>query len=143
MVRSPIQVTGTGNNVYTFKMNNKSCTCEKWQLYTLSYSHALVVCRESSARADTYIPDIYLQETYRRTYEVNFHPVLNENYWRDVPYNLTFYPPNMKKERGKKQDTRFQGKMDYRNPDSPPSCGRCRMSEHNRKNCNNPGSRNV
>ncbi|KAI5672579.1 hypothetical protein M9H77_12943 [Catharanthus roseus] len=57
---------------------------------------------------------------------------------RDVPYNLTFYPPNMNKERGRKQYTRFQEEMDYRNPDSPPRCGRCSMPGHNRKNYNNP-----
>ncbi|KAI5667503.1 hypothetical protein M9H77_17356 [Catharanthus roseus] len=35
------------------------------------------------------------------------------------------------------------GGNDYRNLDSPPRCGRCRMLGHNRKNCNNPGSSNV
>ncbi|KAI5665886.1 hypothetical protein M9H77_15739 [Catharanthus roseus] len=82
----------------------------------------------------------------KRTEELtkaNFHPVLSENFWRDVPFNLTFYPPNMKKERGRKHAKRFQGEMDYRNPDSPPRCGRCRMPRHYRKNCNNLGSSNV
>ncbi|KAI5659260.1 hypothetical protein M9H77_28053 [Catharanthus roseus] len=55
-------------------------------------------CRENCMRLDTYAPDIYLRETYRRTYQENFHPVLNENYLRDAPYNLTFYPPNINKE---------------------------------------------
>ncbi|KAI5664697.1 hypothetical protein M9H77_24020 [Catharanthus roseus] len=73
----------------------------------------------------------------------NFHPVLSENFWRDVPFNLTFYPPNMKKERGRKQGKQFQGEMDYRNPNSPLRCGRCRMPGHNRKNCNNHGPGNV
>ncbi|KAI5654756.1 hypothetical protein M9H77_31943 [Catharanthus roseus] len=82
-------------------------------------------------------------EMYRRTYKSNFHPALNENFWRDVPYNLTFHPPNMNNERGQKQGTRFWEEMDYRNPDSHPRCGRCRMPGHNRKNCNNPSSSNV
>ncbi|KAI5681454.1 hypothetical protein M9H77_02682 [Catharanthus roseus] len=60
IVRFPISATGTGNNVYTLQMNNKSCTCRKWQAYTLPCSHALAVCRESGTRADTYVPDIYL-----------------------------------------------------------------------------------
>ncbi|KAI5671858.1 hypothetical protein M9H77_12222 [Catharanthus roseus] len=46
----------------------------------------------------------------------------------------------MNNERGRKQGTRFRGEMDYRSLDSPPRCGRCRMSGHTRKNCNNPGS---
>ncbi|KAI5654488.1 hypothetical protein M9H77_31675 [Catharanthus roseus] len=128
MVRSSIRVAGTGNNVYTLRMNNKSCSC---------------VCRENGTRADTYMSDIYSRETYKRTYQLNFHSVFNENFWRDVPYNLTFHPPNMNNERGRKQRTRFRGKIDYRNPDSPPRCGRCRMPGHNRKNCNNPSSNNV
>ncbi|KAI5673835.1 hypothetical protein M9H77_14199 [Catharanthus roseus] len=57
--------------------------------------------------ADTYVPEIYLRQTYKRTYQANFHPILSENFWRDVPFNLTFYPPNMKKERGRKQGKRF------------------------------------
>ncbi|KAI5682039.1 hypothetical protein M9H77_03267 [Catharanthus roseus] len=62
-----------------------------------------VLCRENGSRTYTYVPEIYLRQTYRRTYQANFHPVLSENFWRDVLFNLTFYPPNMKKERGRKQ----------------------------------------
>ncbi|KAI5650452.1 hypothetical protein M9H77_36457 [Catharanthus roseus] len=82
MVKPPIQVSGKGNNVYTLRLNNKSCNCEKWQTYTLP-SHVLAVCRENRSRTDTYVPEIYSRETYRRTYQVNFHPVLSENFWRD------------------------------------------------------------
>ncbi|KAI5666488.1 hypothetical protein M9H77_16341 [Catharanthus roseus] len=115
----------------------------KMQTYTLSCSHVLAVCRENGSRIDAYVPEIYSRQTYIKTYQTNFHPVLSENFWRDVPFNLTFYPPNIKKERGRKQGKRFQGEMDYRNPDSPPRCGRCRMPGHNRKNCNNPRPSNV
>ncbi|KAI5652641.1 hypothetical protein M9H77_29828 [Catharanthus roseus] len=103
----------------------------------------LKMCRENGSRTDAYVPEIYLRQTYIKTYQANFHPVLSENFWRDVPFNLTFYPPNMKNERGRKQGKQFQGEMDYRNPDSPPRYGRCRMPGHNRKNCNNPGTSNV
>ncbi|KAI5657781.1 hypothetical protein M9H77_26574 [Catharanthus roseus] len=143
MVRSPVGVSGIGNNVYTLRMNNTSCSCRKWQTYTLSCSHAFAVCRENGTRADTYVPEIYSRQTYRRTYQANFNPVLSENFWRDVPYNLTFYPSNMNKERGMKQGMRFQGEMDYRNSDSPLRCGRYHMPGHNRKNCNNPGSKSL
>ncbi|KAI5658230.1 hypothetical protein M9H77_27023 [Catharanthus roseus] len=85
------------------------------------------VCRENGSRADTYVSEIYSRQTYRSTYQANFHPVLSENFWRDVPFNLTFYPPNIKNEWGRKQAKRFHREMDYRNPDSPPRCGRCRM----------------
>ncbi|KAI5648256.1 hypothetical protein M9H77_34261 [Catharanthus roseus] len=124
MVKSPIRVSGTGNNVYTLRLNNKFCSCGKWQTYTLPCSHVLAVCRENGSRTDAYVSEIYSRQT-------------------DVPFNLTFYPPNMKNERGRKQGKRFQGEMDYRNPDSPPRCGRCHMPGHNRKNCNNPEPSNV
>ncbi|KAI5659126.1 hypothetical protein M9H77_27919 [Catharanthus roseus] len=81
------------------------------------------LCREKGSRADAYVPKIYSGQTYKKTYQANFHPVLSENFWRDVPFNLTFYLPNMKNERDRKQGKRFQGEMSYRNPDSPPRCG--------------------
>ncbi|KAI5663603.1 hypothetical protein M9H77_22926 [Catharanthus roseus] len=102
MFKSPIRVSGTGNNVYNFRLNNKSCNCGKWQTYTLPCSHVLAVCIENGSRTDTYVLEIYSRQTYRRTYQANFHLVLSENFWRDAPFNLTFYPPNMKKERGRK-----------------------------------------
>ncbi|KAI5650719.1 hypothetical protein M9H77_36724 [Catharanthus roseus] len=87
MVRSPIRVSGTGNNVYTLRLNNKSCRCGKWQTYRLPCSHVLAVCRENGSRTDTYVPEIYSRQTYRRTYQANFHLVFSENFWRDVPFN--------------------------------------------------------
>ncbi|KAI5666353.1 hypothetical protein M9H77_16206 [Catharanthus roseus] len=82
---------------------------DKWREYTLLCSHALVVCRENGTRPDTNMPDIYWRETYRRKYQSNFYMVESENFWKNAPYNLTFYPPNMNNQRGKKQDTRFLG----------------------------------
>ncbi|KAI5648526.1 hypothetical protein M9H77_34531 [Catharanthus roseus] len=75
MVKSPRRLDGTGNNNDTLKMNEKSCSCGKWQEYTLHCSHALTVCRENGTRLDTYVSDIYLQITYRRTYQSNFFPL--------------------------------------------------------------------
>ncbi|KAI5682284.1 hypothetical protein M9H77_03512 [Catharanthus roseus] len=100
MVKSLVRVSGTDNNVYTLRINNKFCNCGKWQTYALPYSHVLAECRENGSRTDTYVPEIYSRQMYKRTYQTNFHPVLSENFWRDVPFSLTFYPPNMKKEQG-------------------------------------------
>ncbi|KAI5666080.1 hypothetical protein M9H77_15933 [Catharanthus roseus] len=80
----------------------KRACCGKWKTYILPCSNALAVYRENGTRADTYVSEIYSRQTYKRTYQVNFHPVFSENFWRDVPYNLIFYPPNMNKERGRK-----------------------------------------
>ncbi|KAI5680635.1 hypothetical protein M9H77_01862 [Catharanthus roseus] len=79
-------------------------------IYMVKSPIQVSVCRENGSRADTYVPEIYSLQMYRRTYQTNFHPVLSEIFWRDVPFNLTFYPPNMKKEWGMKQGKRFQGK---------------------------------
>ncbi|KAI5675540.1 hypothetical protein M9H77_06490 [Catharanthus roseus] len=111
-------------------------------IYITLFSCSCSVSRNGS-KIDTYVPEIYSREKYRRIYQANFHPVLSENFWRDVLFNSTFYPPNMKKERGRKQGKRFQGEMDYRNPDFLPRFGRYHMVGRNRKNCNNPEPSNV
>ncbi|KAI5648604.1 hypothetical protein M9H77_34609 [Catharanthus roseus] len=90
-----------------------------------------------------FVENMVREQILIRTYQSNFYSVLNENFWRDVPYNLIFHLPNMNNEQGRKQGIRFQGEMDYRNSDSPPRYGRCCMPGHNGKNCNNPSSSNV
>ncbi|KAI5682457.1 hypothetical protein M9H77_03685 [Catharanthus roseus] len=100
MVKSLIRLDGHGNNIYTLKMNEKSCNCGKWREYTLPCSHALTVCNDNGTRPYAYAPEIYSQETYRRTYQSNFYLVVHEEFWRDAPYNLTFYPLNMNNQRG-------------------------------------------
>ncbi|KAI5673842.1 hypothetical protein M9H77_14206 [Catharanthus roseus] len=84
--------------------------CGKRQEYSLSWSHAPAVGRDNGTRQDVYVSDIYLHETYRRTYRSNFYPVGHEDYWRDAPYNLKFYPPNMNNQRGREKGTRFREK---------------------------------
>ncbi|KAI5666134.1 hypothetical protein M9H77_15987 [Catharanthus roseus] len=110
MVKSLIRPVGTGNNVYTLKMNEKSCSCGKWQEYILPCSHVLAVCRENGIIPDAYVPDIYSRKTYKRTYQSNFNPVVHEDFRRDAPYNLTLCPLNINNQRTRKQDTRFPGK---------------------------------
>ncbi|KAI5659563.1 hypothetical protein M9H77_28356 [Catharanthus roseus] len=122
-------------------MNEKSCSCGKWREYTLPYSHALVVCRKNGTRPDAYVTDIYSQEIYIRTYQSNFFWVGHKDFWRDVPYNLTFYPPHMNNQQGRKQGTRFQVEMNYQNPDSLPRCSRCRIPGHNKKIIVRPSGR--
>ncbi|KAI5659382.1 hypothetical protein M9H77_28175 [Catharanthus roseus] len=77
---------------------NIALSCQRSRDTCVIHHPRSAVCRENCTREDTYVPDIYSRETYRRTYQANFYPVLNENVWRDIPYNLTFYPPNTNKE---------------------------------------------
>ncbi|KAI5668524.1 hypothetical protein M9H77_18377 [Catharanthus roseus] len=97
----------------------KRAYCGKWQEYTLSCSHALAVYKDNGTRPDAYVPDKYSRETYRRTYQSNFYPVVHEDFWRDAPYNLTLYPPNINNQWDRKKGPRFREEMDYQNPDSP------------------------
>ncbi|KAI5659002.1 hypothetical protein M9H77_27795 [Catharanthus roseus] len=73
--------------------------------YTLLCSH---VFADNGTRPDAYMSDIYSMETYKR--KSNFYPFGHEDFWRDAPYNLTFYPLHMNNQRDRKQGTRFQGK---------------------------------
>ncbi|KAI5662522.1 hypothetical protein M9H77_21845 [Catharanthus roseus] len=91
----------------------------------IACSHTLAICKDNGTRPNACVLDIHSRETYKRIYQSNFYPVGYEDFWRDAPYNLTFYPPIMNNQWGRKHGTRFRGEMDYRNPDSPSRCSRC------------------
>ncbi|KAI5658877.1 hypothetical protein M9H77_27670 [Catharanthus roseus] len=84
-------------------------------IYMVKSPIRVSVCRENGSRTDTYVPEIYSRQTYRRTYQVNLHPVLSENFWRDVPFNLTFYPPNMKRNGVGNRASDFRGEWIIKN----------------------------
>ncbi|KAI5661817.1 hypothetical protein M9H77_21140 [Catharanthus roseus] len=52
---------------YHHSDSNYCSCCRKWQTYTLPCSNALAVCREKGTRTDTYVPEIYLRQTYRKS----------------------------------------------------------------------------
>ncbi|KAI5655085.1 hypothetical protein M9H77_32272 [Catharanthus roseus] len=49
-------------------------------IYMVKSPIRISVCRENGSRTDTYVSEIYSRQTYRRTYQTNFHPVLSENF---------------------------------------------------------------
>ncbi|KAI5659805.1 hypothetical protein M9H77_28598 [Catharanthus roseus] len=114
-VINEIQERNVDAYIYLLKLDP-----EKWillhdgghrhSIMTTNISEALNMCRENGSRTNTYMLEIYSQQTYRRTYQANIHPVLSENFWRDVPFNLTFHIPNMKKERVANKASDFRGK---------------------------------
>ncbi|KAI5654620.1 hypothetical protein M9H77_31807 [Catharanthus roseus] len=83
---------------------------DKVQAVSAVRKYSVSVGRENGSRTDTYVPKIYSRQTYRRTYQENLHLVLSENFWRDVPFNLTFYPPNMKMNGVENRESDFRGK---------------------------------
>jgi hypothetical protein len=51
--------TYKGNHIHNVKLSEKSCTCGKWQLYKIPYSHVIAACAQMSVDVIQYIDPCY------------------------------------------------------------------------------------
>ncbi|KAH9608952.1 hypothetical protein KSS87_008828 [Heliosperma pusillum] len=81
-------VTGSGNRLTTdaqhshmVHLSEKTCTCNKWQIYHYPCSHVMAVCRSFGISSDQYVDPFYSCGELYGSYRPIFHPVSDEANW--------------------------------------------------------------
>ena len=70
-----------GHNKQVVKLNEGTCSCNKWQSFGISCSHVLVVCAHMRIDSWQFMDKYYIMDTYVSSYAVEFNPIPHENYW--------------------------------------------------------------
>ena len=70
-----------GHNKQVTKLNEHTCSCNKWQLFSFSYSHVLAVCAYMRIDRWQFVDKYYMMDTYASSYVVEFNPIPHEDYW--------------------------------------------------------------
>jgi len=84
----------------------------------------------------TFIDPVYSLHTIRKTYQVEFHLVRNEDYWSTYTGPNFIPDPHMRcKNSGRSITTRLHNEMDQPIQNKPKKCSYCRNEGHNRGNC--------
>ncbi|XP_050258812.1 uncharacterized protein LOC126703784 [Quercus robur] len=149
---------GGGNHSYEVRLQERTCSCGKWQNIGIPCSHAIRVCDYLNIDSTTYIHPCYGLNNAINTYEHAFVVPKSPALWRD-PIGPKWLPnPALLRAKGRPVKSRIRNEMDgVRNKDREPgwrredadliesqskqTCGLCHASGHNRRKC--PQSRGT
>ncbi|KAJ0886566.1 putative Zinc finger, SWIM-type [Helianthus annuus] len=74
-------ITKKGENVQVVNLEEKTCTCGKWEIYKYPCSHVLSVCAKLSLNTWQYVHKCYSIVDYCATWSAEFFPLPQEAYW--------------------------------------------------------------
>jgi len=138
-------ITGRRKIAHTVNLSNRTCTCNKWQIYHYPCSHLLAVCSNENIPYARFVDPFYFMEQYKLSYQPSFRPVAPQRNWRPWSGKKLVPDPSLKRGDGRPKSTRIQNEMD--NPsqgertDNPSkekrrkTCSVCKGVGHNRLTC--------
>ncbi|KAM6578088.1 hypothetical protein CsatB_029925 [Cannabis sativa] len=123
-------------NSYIVNLENKTCTCQKFDYDEMPCSHAMTVLAKRNFSCYKYCSYYYTKEVFMSTYEDSILPLGEATSWNipeDVK-NITVHPPKYKRPAGRPKKDRYKGAMDTK---TKVKCGKCNQKGHNRRSCKN------
>nr|KAJ0213933.1 hypothetical protein LSAT_V11C400197080 [Lactuca sativa] len=129
-------ITQRGRNVQVVNLEQKTCTCGKWEVFKYPCSHVLSACATLSLNSWQYVDKCYSIVKYCDTWASEFSPLPHEAYWPQSLFKELL--PNfelLRNKKGRPRSTRLRNGMDIKEGRKANLCGICKQSGHNRKKC--------
>lgn len=121
---------------YKVRLNEWWCDCGHFQATRLPCHHVVAVCANSQIPLTQVIDPVYSLTNIFKAYEVQFHPIQNDDYWSAYTGPNFIPDPKMRrKASGRPSTNRIRNEMDQSTPDQPRKCSYCRNEGHHRGNC--------
>ncbi|XP_027158043.1 uncharacterized protein LOC113759665 [Coffea eugenioides] len=133
--RSPINKR-KGARVQVVKLNEKHCSCQRWQIFGFPCSHVIAVCQYCSLDYKALVQNWYSPSTYGRTWAPLFHPIPGKSYWPPEE-DIVLIPRDVMKRttKGRPKSTRLHNEMDAREGQTKGTCSLCKQKGHNKRRC--------
>ncbi|XP_017431794.1 uncharacterized protein LOC108339163 [Vigna angularis] len=120
---------------YKVRLNEWWYDCGHFQATRLPCHHVIAVCAYSHIPLTQVIDPVYSLNNIYKAYEVQFHPIQNEDYWSAYTGPNFMPDPKMRhKASGRPSTNRIHNEMDQSTPDKPKKCPYCRNEGHHREN---------
>ena len=135
------EIQGTTKELKTWRhtvdLDNRSCSCQRWQITRLPCTHALCFIHSMRNRSvEDYIDDYYSVDKFKKAYEHVISPMTDRNQWPDVDLGFKLWPPRFKRAAGRPRSRRIKGSEEGGKQKSQRQCKRCRGFGHMMKTCN-------
>lgn len=144
---------------YVVDMNDKSCTCRKWELTGFPCPHGVAAIWNMSLNGmDVGVPEDYVHPAYRlctwlEVYSHKINPISGRSQWRKSPHQTTLLPPLYHKQPGRPSKKRRRSQVELESQPASSfvkdgklsrsgtskTCSKCKQVGHNARGC---GKRN-
>ncbi|XP_070020855.1 uncharacterized protein [Nicotiana sylvestris] len=125
---------------YIVCLENKKCSCGKFQLEELPCAHALAALRHRNETYENYCSPYYTRESLLRTYKIPVNPLSDESKWNVPQYILDEVvnpPTGDKRQPGRPQKERYKTYDEIKSKKYKVSCRNCGGEGHNKRSCKN------
>ncbi|GKB39857.1 mutator type transposase [Tanacetum coccineum] len=146
------QVSGPYEDQCVVDMEEKNCSCRKWELTGMPCKHAVAVINEMTiTNVDVGVPESWVHSSYwvstwAKQYSYTINPINGRNLWSKHPSPYTIIPPKIHPQIGRPPKSRKKSageissqKMSVNGKLSrvgkSVTCGKCGMKGHNRTSC--------
>ena len=72
------------NTSFIVKMEERKCTCNRFQIDELPYSHALAILKQMNQDPYRYYSHFYTKEALLETYKETIHLIPNQATWKNT-----------------------------------------------------------
>ena len=151
------QVKGAWGEQCVVNLNERVCSCRKWEVSGIPCRHAVAVIYDMANNGmDVGLPEDYVHESYKldtwkNVYSFKINPVSGKQYWEKYECPTTLIPPKQVAKPGRPQKSRRKsagevclvkdGKLSRKG--KTVTCVLCKGKGHNKRSCKAPTTHNA
>jgi hypothetical protein len=122
---------------HTVDLNNRTCSCQRWQITGLPCTHALCLILSMRNRSvEDYIDDYYSVDKFKKAYEHVIAPMTDRDQWPKVDMGFKLWPPRLMRAAGRPRSRRIKSAEEGGKTTRQVKCKRCGQFGHMAKTCN-------
>ncbi|XP_074352977.1 uncharacterized protein LOC141692137 [Apium graveolens] len=113
------KVDQKGGNRHTGRIPEYLCSCGKWQMYRIPFSHVIACCAHLKLSHESQVDDIYKLENVSMVYNGVFEPIprKEDSHWlTGINFPNVIHDKDVEKKKGRRKLTRYQNAMDFQAP---------------------------
>ena len=112
------QVRCMQGDQYTVNLDDRSCSCNKWDLCGIPCPHGIAAIQDRGHEPEEYVHDCYKREAYVRAYHPLIQPINGQKMWPKSGFTPVL-PPIGRRQPGRPKKLRNKGPEEYINPEKP------------------------
>ncbi|KAL8104176.1 uncharacterized protein LOC141679975 [Apium graveolens] len=103
-----------GGNKHVVLLQDRTCTCNKWQTYQVPCFHILACCASVVLQYTRFVSEWYKLENVKKVYLGKFHPIHDKKAWPLLgEFPRVVANEDIPKKPGRRKLTRYKSEMDY------------------------------